>query len=401
MTQSESQSVSEQETSFSNSSNSTIVDRLDDHEEITKLKTELVALKSFVIEQLHFIKQSIREPKEHQKNIQQDAYISSLLEQVDYLKDENKTKNSIIKSLTNPNSALNSKNYLRKEHDDSNLKSNDGTHEKSLSAPNYADDHISSISSDNDVENINDNENINKKTDGTDPKVPSDDSNVTKRRDKTKNSKDKKKKIKNNNSNDKRKDSKFNSNDRTDRNINTSSSSSSSASDKKEKVFIIGDSMVKKVNGFLLTKKVNHKCLVKVRSFSGAKVRCLHDYVKPTLRDFNPDHIILHVGTNDLNSEKTSSQIANSIIELHNSLKTIDNEITVSLIVPRADNLNNKAIEVNNRLINMCNERNINFIDHKNDVQPERHINESKVHLNRYGTIVFAKKFSDYISNLY
>ena len=163
MTQSESQSVSEQETSFSNSSNSTIVDRLDDHEEITKLKTELVALKSFVIEQLHFIKQSIREPKEHQKNIQQDAYISSLLEQVDYLKDENKTKNSIIKSLTNPNSALNSKNYLQKEHDDSNLKSNDGTHEKALSAPNYADDHISSISSDNDVENINDNEDINKK----------------------------------------------------------------------------------------------------------------------------------------------------------------------------------------------------------------------------------------------
>ena len=104
---------------------------------------------------------------------------------------------------------------------------------------------------------------------------------------------------------------------------------------------------------------------------------------------------------NDLNSEKTSSQIANSIIELHNSLKTIDNEITVSLIVPRADNLNNKAIEVNNRLINKCNERNINFIDHKNDVQPERHINESKVHLNRYGTIVFARKFTDYISNLY
>ena len=159
--------------------------------------------------------------------------------------------------------------------------------------------------------------------------------------------------------------------------------------------------MVKKFNGFLFTKKVNHKCLVKVRSFSGAKVRCLHDYVKPTLRDFNPDHIILHVGTNDLNSEKTSSQIANSIIELHNSLKTIDNEITVSLIVPSADNLNNKTTEVNNRLINMCNERNINFIDHKNDVQTERHINESKVHLNRYGTIVFAKKFSDYISNLY
>ena len=72
----------------------------------------------------------------------------------------------------------------------------------------------------------------------------------------------------------------------------------------KEKVFILGDSMVKNVNGFLLTRNLNHKCLVKVRSFPRAKVRSLHDFVKPTIRDFNPNQIILYVGTNDLNSEK-------------------------------------------------------------------------------------------------
>ena len=72
----------------------------------------------------------------------------------------------------------------------------------------------------------------------------------------------------------------------------------------KEKVFILGDSMVKNVNEFLLTRNLNHKCLMKVRSFPVAKVRSLHDFVKPTIRDFNPNHIILYVGTNDLNSEK-------------------------------------------------------------------------------------------------
>ena len=217
------------------------------------------------------------------------------------------------------------------------------------------------------------------------------------RRGKTKlSTKVKNKKVENDPKNDKRKDDNIKSKDRTDRDIDTSSSSTN-----KEKVFIIGDSMVKNVNGFLLTRKVNHKCLVKVRSFPGAKVRCLHDYVKPTIRDFHPDHIILPVGTNDLNSEKASSQIAHSIIELHNSLKTGNNEITISLIVPRADNLNNKANEVNNRLINMCKERNINFVNHKDDIEPERHLNESKLHLNRYGTIVFANKFSNYISELY
>ena len=45
----------------------------------------------------------------------------------------------------------------------------------------------------------------------------------------------------------------------------------------------------------------------KITIFSGAKVRCFHDYAKPTMRDFNPSQTILHVGTNDLNSEKTSS----------------------------------------------------------------------------------------------
>ena len=73
------------------------------------------------------------------------------------------------------------------------------------------------------------------------------------------------------------------------------------------------------------------------------------------MRDFNPDQIILHVGINDLNSEKRSSQIANSVIDLCNSLKTNDNDITISIIAPRADNLNNKANEESNRLVNMCN----------------------------------------------
>ena len=104
--------------------------------------------------------------------------------------------------------------------------------------------------------------------------------------------------------------------------------------------------MVKKLNGFLLTRKLNHKCLVKVRPFSSAKVRCMHDHVKPSVRDFNPDHIILHCGTNDLSSERTASQIARSIIELALTLKSQDNKILISLIVPRNDNLNNKANEI-------------------------------------------------------
>ena len=158
--------------------------------------------------------------------------------------------------------------------------------------------------------------------------------------------------------------------------------------------------MVKKSNGFLVTRKRNHKCLVKVLPFNSVKVRCMHDYVKPTVRDFDLDHITLHCGTNDVNSDKKSSQIAREIIDPAISLKSDKNKISISLLTPRSDKLNSKASEVNSCLINMCSHRNIAYIDHSGSIQ-QNHINESKVHLNRYETVVFANTFSKFLSEYY
>ena len=117
----------------------------------------------------------------------------------------------------------------------------------------------------------------------------------------------------------------------------------------------------------------------------------MYDHVKPTIREFNPNYIILHVGTNELKSSKTASQISRSIIDLALSLQSETNAVTISLIVPRKDSLNNKAQEVNSRLINMCGERDMSFIDNTNTIDIERHLNETKVHLNKSGTVEFAK----------
>ena len=116
--------------------------------------------------------------------------------------------------------------------------------------------------------------------------------------------------------------------------------------------------------------------------------------------DFDPDHIILHCGTNDLNSNRTSSQIAREITDLSLSLKSDKNKISVSVLTPRSDILNSKASEVNNCLINMCSHRNIAYIHHSSSIQ-QIHINESKVHLNRFETIVFANTFSNFLSEYY
>ena len=119
------------------------------------------------------------------------------------------------------------------------------------------------------------------------------------------------------------------------------------------------------------------------------------DHIKPTLRDINPDHIILHVGTNGLRTENTASQIAKAIIDLATSLKIDDN--TVSGIVPRLDDLNNKANEVNRCLVLMCKERNISFLSHDETIDPSKHSNESKLHLSSNGIKIFAENFSRFL----
>ena len=123
----------------------------------------------------------------------------------------------------------------------------------------------------------------------------------------------------------------------------------------------------------------------------------MHDHIKPIIREFNPNHIILHVGTKELKSSKTASQMTRSVIDLALSLKSEINTVTISLIVPRKDSLNNKVQVVNSWLINMCGEHDVTFLDHPDTIDTERHLNESKVHLNKSGTIEFAKNVYEFL----
>ena len=110
-------------------------------------------------------------------------------------------------------------------------------------------------------------------------------------------------------------------------------------------MFILGDSIVKNVNGYLLTKKLRNRELIKVRSLSEAKINCMYDHVKPSSREFYPYHLMLHVRTNELKSSKTTSQISKLFIDLALSLKLETKAVTISLVVPRKDSLNNKYLQ--------------------------------------------------------
>ena len=75
--------------------------------------------------------------------------------------------------------------------------------------------------------------------------------------------------------------------------------------------------------------------------------------MKPKMK-YENDLLILHFGTNDLRSENRADDIANGIINIGTIMKTRNNEIMISSIIPRADNenLDKKGSEVNKILIN-------------------------------------------------
>ena len=114
---------------------------------------------------------------------------------------------------------------------------------------------------------------------------------------------------------------------------------------------ILGDSMTILLNDWEMAKRIKSNCKIYVKTFSGATVSCIKDYMKPPLRN-PPDHFILHVGAYDLFSEKSSMEIAELIINLACRLKNKIHDISVSTIVLRANDkkLNEKEMEVNLRL---------------------------------------------------
>ena len=154
--------------------------------------------------------------------------------------------------------------------------------------------------------------------------------------------------------------------------------------------------MVKHVEGWNLTQQLNCNQKVYVRNFPSAKVKYTKDYVKPCIRENNPDHVIIHVGTNDLNSPAAPERIARSIVDLARNIKTENRSMNISGIVPRNGSLNNKALEGNQELLNMFKEAKFDYIDHKNK-NLRTHLNKSRLYFQSRFCVNEEKQFSKQI----
>ena len=160
----------------------------------------------------------------------------------------------------------------------------------------------------------------------------------------------------------------------------------------KRVVAIIGDSMIKYIQGRKLS---SDKHFVVSKHFSGAKTKCMHHYALPTI-ERNPDELIIHCGTNDLKSDTSAHQKALDIVNL-SQLVNVETAVVFSSLIHRNDELDPKVNEVNVELEKLCHERNIGFINNDN-IKPDLHLNNSRIHLNKQGTALLAKNFLHHLN---
>ena len=166
-----------------------------------------------------------------------------------------------------------------------------------------------------------------------------------------------------------------------------------------KRVFVLGDSMGKHVQGWDITKRIDNKRKVYVRKIFGSKVGCMKDYMELCIRENNPDHLIFHVGTKDVPSNKKSESIAESIVSLAKEVKESKLDVSISSIIPRNDNWNNKVMESNSYLKDLCESSNISFISNTT-ISPKKHLNNSRLHSNPKCSNKLRDNFIRYLRGL-
>ena len=153
---------------------------------------------------------------------------------------------------------------------------------------------------------------------------------------------------------------------------------------------IIGDSIIKDIRGYKVSKACENQEKIFVKSFSGATTDCMNSHACPTIKR-NPKRIILHCGTNDLRSQASAENIAEEIIELARAMKTAGNTVFVSSLVVCGDHWNAKVCKVNRFLSWRSQEEDLKFIDNSNITSD--HLNRSLLNLNPEGKRLLANNF--------
>ena len=156
-------------------------------------------------------------------------------------------------------------------------------------------------------------------------------------------------------------------------------------------VYIVGDSML---NGLDERKMKTGNGNVKVRAHPAATVTDMLDYLKPISRK-QPSHLILHVGTNDINSQ-TPVEILGNFERVKDMIanESPETRLIISSLILRNDNieLNSKIGSLNESLRKFCVD--MTYVDNIN-----RGVEALQKRLNRTGTIHLGMNFKRYMKS--
>ena len=168
----------------------------------------------------------------------------------------------------------------------------------------------------------------------------------------------------------------------------------------KKAIYIIGDSIIKELKGYELAKFIKYRKKVKIRSHPSGEISCLNDHIQPILRSHDTEHVVLHIGTNDLKYEKTPVQICHEIIDLATKDRDKNIKVSISGIVQRNDGLNEKVLLVNDVLKKICESVGIEYINNVN-IRPDVHLNRSNLHLNKKGNNILTSNIRSFLTKLF
>ena len=161
-----------------------------------------------------------------------------------------------------------------------------------------------------------------------------------------------------------------------------------------KKINIFGDSIVRRMKGKEMSDELNSG-RVYVKAFRGANCNQMSHYITPNLAEQNPDAVVIHVGTNDLQVrqrqfQKSNEEIAKDIINIGKQCKQFGvNDVFISGITCRKGfHLMQKVHEINDFLQDLCVLEDLHFIS--NSSIKEQHLWEDGLHLSDSGSIVLT-----------
>ena len=120
----------------------------------------------------------------------------------------------------------------------------------------------------------------------------------------------------------------------------------------RKRTLIIGDTILKNVEGWRLNKRM--KSTVHVKSIPGATTKGMKHHVRGCLEDNSPDRAINHFRTNNLKNNESVEDITTDVMNLTISVKNERITVVVSGITVRNDKFNDKGRNVNCLLKRRC-----------------------------------------------